>query len=111
MLARVLLVILRVVFSGGGPASPLLLLLLKLSQLSIPKCLDPVGGARQLSNAIGNVTPSNKRNNNRRPDDECQDEPVDSVPMRCPSTLCRSRIGVVKEIERQELCYEGVFDR
>lgn len=98
---RTLLVLFLVI--AGEIFSPCLLLVLSLLSLVFPELPDAIGGARETPNAIGNLATSDQGSHDGSPDDEGQDETVDTVPLRRPASLGGTRVGVVEEVEDQEL--------
>lgn len=103
------LVLVLIVGNHLGPSGSLLVL--ELLSLGIPQCLDAVCWSRKLANLVGDLTSSNKRDDNGRADNEGENESVDAVPRRGPATLACTAVGVVEEVEGQELRDQGVFDR
>lgn len=76
----------------------------------IPKLPNPIRRTRRPPNAIRNLAPSDQTNNNRGADNERQHKAINAVPGRSPAAGFGAHVGVVEEVEGEELGNEGVFD-
>lgn len=95
----------------GNALVPLLsLLLLRLRSLRLSQCLDPVCWSGKFAHSVRDLSSAYERKDNGCSDNECEDETVHTVPGRSPATLGGTAIGIVEEVEGQELGDEGVFD-
>ncbi len=97
------LIFLVLFFMLGGLLPPGFFLLEKLVLLGIFEGTDAISRAWQPANAVADLTAANKGYDNAATDDEGQHEAVDRVPGWCPAALGGARVGVVLEVEGQEL--------
>lgn len=95
----------------GDALVPLLgLLFLRLRSLGFSKSLDSVCWSWKLAHSVGDMSSAYERKDDGCSDNECEDKTVHTVPGRSPATLGGTAIGVVEEVEGQELGDEGVFN-
>jgi hypothetical protein len=114
-LIRLLLVItalfllILILILGPQELNPGLLFLRNLGYLRIPQLLDLLRRAGKLLDLACNLSAANQRRDDGGADDEGQDEAVDAVPRRSPAALGGTGVGVVEEVEDEELRDQGVF--
>lgn len=72
---------------------------------------DAVSWSRESANAVCNLSTADQRSDNAGSDDEGKDEAVDGVPGWSPADLGGARVGVVEEVEDQELRDQSILDR
>lgn len=91
-----------------GP--PCILLLLVLLRLCLPECPDAVRWARELANSVGDLPTAYERYDDGCAHNESKNKAIYGVPARSPPTSRGTTIGVVEEVESQELGDKGVLD-
>lgn len=63
-----------------------------------------------MANAIRDLSTPDQGDDNAAADDEREHEAVDAVPLRRPAAGLGAHVGVVEEVEGEELRNERVFD-
>ena len=90
-------------------SSPLLLLLLLLLTLR-RRVLHPLRRTRHRLNAIAHLPSADQTQHDTRADHKRQNEPVGSVPWRCPAHTRGARVDGIEDVEGEELGDERVLD-
>ena len=102
--------ILTLIFGNllGPPRSLLLFMLLRLC---LPECPDAVCWAGKLADSVGDLPTAYERYDDGCAHNKSEDKAIHGVPARSPPTPSGTTVGVVEEVESQELGDKGVFDR
>ena len=95
---------------GGEEFPPGFLFILSFNGLLFSQLADSVGWAWKTSNTVRYLTTTNQGHNDGSADNEGENETVDAVPARCPTSLRGARVGVVEEVEDEELRDQSVLD-
>lgn len=104
------LVLTLLLVTGGEVLSSRFLLILGLYRLLFSQLPNTVGWTRETPNAIRDLTTTDQGYHNGGADNEGENESVDTVPLWSPATLRCTGVGVVEEVEDQELRDESVLD-
>jgi len=108
LLIVLLLLFLLIVLAGlAEEVNPGVGALLDDLGLSLAELADLVSGAGHALEVTSNLATANQRGDNGAANNEGENETVDTVPRRSQALLGSTRIGVVHEVEDQELRDQG----
>lgn len=110
-LLLIFLLLLFLLVRRSQEISPSFLFLHNHLLLLLPKRANPVTRAWQPANAVRNLASADQTGDDGGADDEGEHKAVDAVPRRGPAALRSPGVGVVEEVEDEELGDQGVFGR
>lgn len=79
--------------------------------LSLTECADSVGGTGQLVDTVCDLASTDQGRDDTGAHNERQNETVNSVPWRGPASLAGTTVGIVEEVESDELSDQSIFNR